>query len=625
MGATFERLKNWAREILTNEDLNAEIDNILENLVPDGIDGYSDSVAQMRVMTDPGETGSESQADSLAGEIERIRFMLKSILGDNSQNWYDVPALSLSSVASVLGSDSISNRIISGRTTGNSKQLDVLRAGGTTRDLTLLADQVPYSYIINNVQYSVEDDLVIENLGLAPSTDNTLTIDDSEADGSQGTKAFGQFGHTIVVDNMDAEIVSRIGSIQAFKVNATGEILMAFVRSSTSLVSAMRGVFWDDDGLRVPADELNDNDTLTLLQLTWIFLRADGTLGLTYRNPSFSSTEPSTPAVGDYWFDIVAREWRVFDSVAWQPTLAVLVGVSVQDDSNCIATRSFDVAIAASDYSSLQLDAGTGNFTDDLVRARTFGSEISVFGDLFRYAWSRPSWNFNFHLATGVTRATETFYFCYVDNSGRTLISDVIPLERSELRGFYHPHETWRCVGYFLTDDTGSGNIIAPIQTIRSADDMSALVINIPAQFVYANSASGDTSTTSTSAVNIANQTLTIESTGNPIAVGVNAAGVSQGILYLTSSTTGLARGVISIVHNGVTLRSVTLLLDAKVIDQAIGYPATMISFFLNLPAGTHTLTLQWFVNAGTTTLSTTSGGAPGNGIQMYAYEVGSR
>ena len=79
MGATFSRLKNWIAETLTYADLNAEIDNILTNLTTSGVDDYSTNATQMRLTTDPGESGTESLATSLAGELERIRYAIKEI------------------------------------------------------------------------------------------------------------------------------------------------------------------------------------------------------------------------------------------------------------------------------------------------------------------------------------------------------------------------------------------------------------------------------------------------------------------------------------------------------------------------------------------------------------------
>lgn len=96
MGANFSRLKTWTDdETLTNEDLNAEFDNMLSNFIPAGMDDYSSTVGQMQIQTNPGELGSEVPATSLAGELARIRWILSEITGNTY--WYQSPAKSLAS------------------------------------------------------------------------------------------------------------------------------------------------------------------------------------------------------------------------------------------------------------------------------------------------------------------------------------------------------------------------------------------------------------------------------------------------------------------------------------------------------------------------------------------------
>lgn len=96
-GATFSRVKSWiSGEVLTASDLNAEFDNILNNLTPAGIDDYSATATDMRQTTDPYPLLSESLATSLQGEIERLRYQvhqLKMAIASSSNTyWYqDVP------------------------------------------------------------------------------------------------------------------------------------------------------------------------------------------------------------------------------------------------------------------------------------------------------------------------------------------------------------------------------------------------------------------------------------------------------------------------------------------------------------------------------------------------------
>jgi hypothetical protein len=94
MPGLFSRIKTWTDlETLTNEDLNAEFDNIINNLIPVKFDDYSSTVTAMRTQTNPGSQGSESLATSLAGELERIRFAISRIIGKTY--WYDTPIKSL--------------------------------------------------------------------------------------------------------------------------------------------------------------------------------------------------------------------------------------------------------------------------------------------------------------------------------------------------------------------------------------------------------------------------------------------------------------------------------------------------------------------------------------------------
>ena len=50
----------------------------------------------MKLNTDPGESGTESQATSLAGELERLRFAIKECKG--TAEWYQTPSQNLNGI-----------------------------------------------------------------------------------------------------------------------------------------------------------------------------------------------------------------------------------------------------------------------------------------------------------------------------------------------------------------------------------------------------------------------------------------------------------------------------------------------------------------------------------------------
>lgn len=89
MGATFSRIKTWGNEVLYPADLNAEFDNILNNFTPSGMDDYSTNTAQMQSTADPYPGAVESLATTGAGELERLRYVIKQITGE--AQWYIDP------------------------------------------------------------------------------------------------------------------------------------------------------------------------------------------------------------------------------------------------------------------------------------------------------------------------------------------------------------------------------------------------------------------------------------------------------------------------------------------------------------------------------------------------------
>lgn len=93
-GATFSRVKTWsAGETLTASDLNAEFDNVLNNLDPDGIDDASTNATAMQATADPYPGSSASLATDLRGEIQRLRYQIAQITGETY--WYVDPDVNI--------------------------------------------------------------------------------------------------------------------------------------------------------------------------------------------------------------------------------------------------------------------------------------------------------------------------------------------------------------------------------------------------------------------------------------------------------------------------------------------------------------------------------------------------
>lgn len=83
-------------ESITDTKYNADHQNHIDNHIPEMMDDYSTDATEMQTETDPGESGSESLATSLAGELERLRYAVRELKG--TTYWYQTADVSLAEV-----------------------------------------------------------------------------------------------------------------------------------------------------------------------------------------------------------------------------------------------------------------------------------------------------------------------------------------------------------------------------------------------------------------------------------------------------------------------------------------------------------------------------------------------
>lgn len=450
MGALFSRIKVWvSAEDVVYSDLNAEFDNLLNNLTAANVDDFSTNVSQMQSTTDPGEVGSESLATSVAGEIARLRHLIKEITGETQ--WYTSPDASISTLASLLGTGLQDNRIASGRVRATSQQPIFLQPLGSNRTITLVAASTPFVYYVDGTQYTISSNVTLTSLTAAPTANNTALINDSLAADQVVTKYAGEDGSVIPIDNAGTEVTALVGKFAAFRLDngSTSEYLTAYVESSTRLTKAKRGYFFDSTDTPVQRIVYSDNDTLHLLKLTWIFAKTDGTLTATYTTPAWSKDEPSSPAANDYWFDMANATWKKYDVSSFIAANATLIGACAQNTTATIGARSFEFFQAWEESNTVELIKDSNS----QVKSRFPGSTVSVWGTSHKYEHNLINWDMTLDMDSGVAEAANTHFFFYVTEGGDKVISDIRPYDRREdLRGYYHPHHSWRCVGQAFND-----------------------------------------------------------------------------------------------------------------------------------------------------------------------------
>lgn len=453
-GSLQPRVKTWvSTEEVVYSDLNAEFDNVLLAMQPLLIDDYSANTAQMQVTTDPGEVGTESLATTLAGEIARLRHLIGEITGEDQ--WYETPVSSLLGLANAIGSGLTDNRLVSGRVAATSAQPMFLVPNGAARTIKLDGTPTSFVYYVEGTEYSISTDVTLTNLTAAPSSNNTCDINDANAADQYWTKYAGEDGSEIPVDGMGTEISALVGKFAAFKLTtgASSEYFYAYVKSSTSITKARRGFFFDSADAAIPRIVYADNDVITLMKLTWIFAKTDGTLTATYTNPVWADDEPTSPAVNDYWFDTSANKWKRYDVASFVDADAMLAGICIQDTSNTVGARSFEFFKNYNDDNSVELFAESNS----QIKSRYPGNQINVWGATIKNDYNIHTWNMTLDLETGVTEGSSTYYYFYITETGDKIISDKKPHDRrGDLKGYYHPHESWRCVGWAFNNSSSN-------------------------------------------------------------------------------------------------------------------------------------------------------------------------
>jgi microcystin-dependent protein len=87
--------------VLTAAIYNSDHVNHITNQNPAMTGALADSVGQYQTNTDPGGVGTESLPPNLAGELERLRFAIKRVVG--GAQWYSAPPISLTQLSMPVG------------------------------------------------------------------------------------------------------------------------------------------------------------------------------------------------------------------------------------------------------------------------------------------------------------------------------------------------------------------------------------------------------------------------------------------------------------------------------------------------------------------------------------------
>ncbi len=442
-------------------------------------------------------------------------------MGDSSFPWGTIYSNALVVNGSALDTSQITspaNRIVSGSSRSSSNQPYFLKANGSAASVQITGNTTNLIVDINGSAVTCSTDITISSLTTAPSSNNTCAVNMGDAADQELTRYWGEpknqfvafqakdaenpWHDSITVDAMGSSITGLVGSYQAFKINdgSSDEYFLAYVESTTKLSKIIRGAFLDNSGLPVNRVKFADNDTITLMKLTWIFLQNDGTTtDVTYNSPDWSTTQPGSPATGDYWYDLNVNQWKRYSGSAFVTINRTLLGVCIQDTSNCVATRSLDFYYKPSEQNTIDLSRkdNTNVIFDEP------NSKVWVYSNTIDFSLSAPEFNITTDLlGTGTrdsnaTESASTYYYLYVKDTGALAMSDIGPRYRGDLGGSYHPSNPFRCVGVIYNNSSSN------LEGLALTEKSKLLPAKAVLSDLIAAGGGGQANTTAFSAVNL--------------------------------------------------------------------------------------------------------------------------
>lgn len=649
MAALFPRLHVWlGLEVITNADLNAEFDNILNNLGASTISGFSQNVTQMRLTESPGTFNSEVLATSVAEEIEQIRFQLNAIIQGPNNVWYDTPALSLSQINTLLTPGGVpSNRIVSGRTSANSQQPMFLVPAGSSASVTLRAStSVPFVIVINGTTYTFTSNMVLSSLGQPPVTNNTFLINDTNAGNQAETKNFGDYipsfterpdlsisiltDYNLVGQTNGSSITPLAGTYAAFEYDGGGpkEYFIGFIKSAATggaitLTKCFRGFFFNSSDAGIPAVGMANGVAVTLMDLVWIYVTTSGTLFASYTNPRYSSIQPATSAAGDMWYDMINNKWKQSNGATYSDANAGLVGICVTDGTNCVAARSFDTNKPYSQFSNVTPE--WKSITE--IRSKRYQNSVNVYGNLISFDRDAIRWT-TATLDTGTTLSVSNTYYLYLTEKGTPLVSKYYPHKRFELGGYYHPFESYRCIGFILYNSSGEfdqysfiginevdGDFINDKTLSISKRRLHALLPSAPLDGFARGSDSGAYTNATNTDTNVGG-TATLVTSGRPVFVGLVPTSTTQSNISISPDASGNAHAQFSIYKDAVLFKRFSQQFLGVVALNGVQVPSSSLwTIDLSCTPGQHVYQLKANCDGGGMSVAV-------NSVQLVAYEL---
>ena len=362
-------------------------------------------------------------------------------------------------IQNAIGADSIAG-ILTSRTRSASARPDFLRAGGNRNTARVLASQTdPLTLASGGVTNLIQAEVPLESLPASPASNNTAQFafthitDLTALTGEVGTVEDQAFKHgEIPLARAGSEITGRVGKDAAFKISLgrVTEYFYGKIESASLLTNVQRRYFLNPEGDAFGSVEgaIRTIGNITMVELLHVIRDLTNNEFLTIPSTKITESDavPGSPSNDDLWRNTSTGVWSRYGNGQFNEVKIARCGYLVMDGTNCVAAKSLDVAQTYSNANDIEI----GVRDDAALKMINLEAFVSVYGAGHRYDFE-ALWGAS-NLEAGVSIEASSKYFLYVTERGTRVISDKAPQYIKALRGYYHPLESWRCVGEASTD-----------------------------------------------------------------------------------------------------------------------------------------------------------------------------
>ena len=350
------------------------------------------------------------------------------------------------------------DRIASGQSSALSGAGRFISIDGSTA--TILGNTTPLNLVANGRTFSIDSDVDIQNITLGffgPDTIRETTLAKLPASGDP--LRFGELDYAIGNQRLElaasvSEIASRIGQKAAFKIG--DELVYAHIQSATEIRPVSRQFFLGPGNTRPARTSYKDTTVVEILRTGWIFADAASPENpeITYIYPVESTKAPGNPATGQYWYDLRINRWRRYNGADWISVERIPIAIVCSDLTGLVGFRCLDFYKRNASLNELEWE----RISDSKYQTSKQG-RVAVFGNVLNI----PRF-FEFNASTdveaGVVVQGKARFHTYLTERGELRASNLRPVWRPDLGGYYHPYKNWIAVLDIYNNSSDSTELV---------------------------------------------------------------------------------------------------------------------------------------------------------------------